>query len=125
MNCVVCDAELPAPAAVGRPRRYCSPACRQRAYHARQLAEQPVYPPENAVDAEVMAYGTADPPPQLLAAIVLVPIDCEGSVLAAHPFAEFPWHRLLAQLSETAGDVISSDTSISEDDTDVLHGFDS
>lgn len=28
-QCVVCRGELPPPAAVGRPRRYCSAACRQ------------------------------------------------------------------------------------------------
>lgn len=125
MNCVVCDAELPAPAPVGRPRRYCSAACRQRAYHARQLAEQPIYPPENAIDANVMAQNAPVTPPQLLTAIVLVPLDCEGLVFAAHSFAEFPWYQLLAQLGETSADITSSDMRIAPDEGDVLHGFDS
>lgn len=34
-SCAWCGADLPSPAAVGRPRAYCSRSCRQRAYEHR------------------------------------------------------------------------------------------
>jgi hypothetical protein len=113
MDCLVCDAPLPAPAAVGRPRRYCSAACRQRAYHARHLAEQPVVLPENAIDESVCGQQ-AEP---LLAAIVFVPVADENWVYAVHAFGEFPWHRLVADLR-------SSRESISSPENDVSSGLD-
>ena len=36
MDCAVCGNELPTAAGAGRPRRYCSPVCRQRAYRGRR-----------------------------------------------------------------------------------------
>ncbi len=36
--CQWCRRPLPPRAATGRPRRFCQPACRQRAYEARRLA---------------------------------------------------------------------------------------
>ena len=95
MNCLVCDAQLPAPASAGRPRRYCSAACRQRAYHARHAAEQPIPPPQ-AVNERNLE-GRLDEP--LLAAIVFVPVDGEAAVYTAQSFAEFPWRRLVEELS--------------------------
>lgn len=116
MNCLVCDAELPAPAPIGRPRRYCSAACRQRAYHARHATDQPVFPPANALDADVIGLG-ARPEQPLLAAIVLVPVDCRGSVYAAQTFAEFPWRRFVADLSEGRVGISSSDSDDSPDNS--------
>lgn len=128
MNCLVCDATLPAPAAVGRPRRYCSPACRQRAYHARQLADQPVCLPDNAVN-ESAGYQPAEP---LLAAIVFVPVADESWVYAVHPFSEFPWHRLVADLcpvpervsSPEKSPETSAGTEVSAQAEEIIHGRD-
>ena len=39
MNCQECRQEFPA-RSTGRPRLYCSPACRQRAFRARRLGER-------------------------------------------------------------------------------------
>lgn len=36
--CAWCRRPLPGAASTGRPRRYCRPACRQRAYEARRAA---------------------------------------------------------------------------------------
>lgn len=96
MNCVVCDAQLPAPASAGRPRRYCSPACRRRAYHERQQAERPVSPPERGL----ARYTESQVPEPLLAAIVFVPVDGADSVYVAQPFGDFPWQQLLADLCD-------------------------
>ena len=123
MNCLVCDAELPAPAPIGRPRRYCSAACRQRAYHARHATDQPVFPPENALDANVIGLD-GQPAQPLLAEIVLVPVDCQSSVYAAQTFAEFPWRRLLADLSEGRVGVSSNDADNSPGIDEVLNGLD-
>ena len=94
MNCAVCDTQLPTPASAGRPRRYCSAACRQRAYHARHVAEQPIIPPQ-ATNEQTADCLLAEP---LLAAIVLVPVGGDGSVYAAQAFGEFPWQRLVEDL---------------------------
>ncbi len=109
MNCVVCDAQLPAPASAGRPRRYCSTACRQRAYHARHAAEQPILPPQaaNRPDDECRA---AEP---LLAAIVFVPVDEQGRVFAAHSFGEFPWRAFIDDLCESRESRSTTDPDIS------------
>lgn len=39
-RCGWCGTELPATSGLGRPRRYCGQACRQRAYEHRQLTER-------------------------------------------------------------------------------------
>lgn len=39
--CGSCGAALPPPAPTGRPRRYCSDACRDRAKYERRLADAP------------------------------------------------------------------------------------
>lgn len=109
MNCVVCDAQLPAPASAGRPRRYCSTACRQRAYHARHAAEQPVLPPQAANGPDDWCL-TAEP---LLAAIVFVPVDEDGHVFAAHSFGEFPWQALVDDLRECRESRSPADPDIS------------
>lgn len=36
MSCVVCQKDIPTVGGAGRPRRYCSTACRKRAYRQRQ-----------------------------------------------------------------------------------------
>lgn len=109
MNCVVCDAQLPAPASAGRPRRYCSAACRRRAYHARQLAERPVSPPERG---HAQNAGPQVPEP-LLAAIVFVPVDGADSVYVAQSFGDFPWQELLADLRDGRNGYQKADGRIS------------
>lgn len=120
MKCVVCDAQLPAPALVGRPRRYCSTACRQRAYRQRHRTEQRVSPPARG-RTEPCGSPVAEP---LLAALVLFPLDDADSVYAAQSFAEFPWEYFLARLhpeqkpDETIADHISSPRDNEEHDAD-------
>jgi hypothetical protein len=120
MNCLVCDATLPAPAAGGRPRRYCSAACRQRAYHARQLAEQPLFLPENAINES----AGCQPGEPLLAAIVFVPIADESWVYAVHAFGEFPWHRLVADLRQGPETISSHEGDVSSRAGEIIHGRD-
>ena len=120
MNCLVCDATLPAPAAVGRPRRYCSAACRQRAYHARQLAEQPVFLPENAINESAGCQQGE----LLLAAIVFVPVADESWVYAVHAFGEFPWHRLVADLRPSPETILLHESDVSSQADEIIHSRD-
>lgn len=109
MNCVVCAAQLPQPAAVGRPRRYCSTACRQRAYRQRQRSEQRFcLPPRRLPGA-----GAPMPAEPLLAAIVLVPLDDAESVYAAQGYVEFPWESFLAGLRAERNAADGADSSAS------------
>ncbi|MBS2966953.1 hypothetical protein KGA66_28220 [Actinocrinis puniceicyclus] len=120
MKCVVCDAQLPAPAPVGRPRRYCSTACRQRAYRHRHHSEQRLYSPARG-RTEPCGRPGAEP---LLAALVLFPLDEADSVYAAQSFAEFPWEYFLARLhpeqrpDETTSDGISSQRDKADPDAE-------
>ena len=45
MQCAVCGNEFPTTPGAGRPRRYCSVGCRQRAYRRRSHAEGGTGPP--------------------------------------------------------------------------------
>lgn len=97
LNCLVCADPLPAPAPAGRPRRYCSAACRRRAYHQRHRTGQqtpPAAPPPAAG-----AHAPEGAHEALLAAIVLIPLGAEGAY-AATRFTHFPWHELLSGLRE-------------------------
>lgn len=94
MNCLVCGAQLPAPATVGRPRRYCSAACRQRAYHARHTGEQQ----DQAAGRERDKIEAGCGPDLLLTAIVFVPVEGTEAVYTAQPFSEFPWEEFLTAI---------------------------
>jgi hypothetical protein len=109
MNCLVCDAQLPAPASVGRPRRYCSAACRQRAYHARHAGEQQIH----TADGERDKIEAGCKPNLLLTAIVFVPVDGADAVFTAQPFSEFPWEEFLTAVGEQRNNENSLDESIS------------
>ncbi len=49
MRCLWCGRELPASSGVGRRRRYCAQACRQRAYENRNALERGAIPPDAVV----------------------------------------------------------------------------
>ncbi len=49
VRCQWCGRELPAPSGVGRRRRYCAQACRQRAYENRNALERGAIPPDAVV----------------------------------------------------------------------------
>ncbi|WP_018352785.1 hypothetical protein [Longispora albida] len=49
IRCTWCGAELPSAAGMGRPRRYCAQACRQRAYEQRTVSARAGLPPEAVV----------------------------------------------------------------------------
>ena len=48
-RCLWCGRELPASSGVGRRRRYCAQACRQRAYENRNALERGAIPPDAVV----------------------------------------------------------------------------
>lgn len=62
MECVVCGGALPSSGGAGRPRRYCSPSCRQRAYRGRRYAAR-------SPDGAVVAASTGPP----YVAVLLIP----------------------------------------------------
>ena len=49
VRCQWCGRELPAASGVGRRRRYCAQACRQRAYENRNALERGQIPPDAVV----------------------------------------------------------------------------
>ena len=49
VRCLWCGRELPATSGVGRRRRYCAQACRQRAYENRSALERGAIPPDAVV----------------------------------------------------------------------------
>ena len=49
VRCLWCGRELPATSGVGRRRRYCAQACRQRAYENRNALERGAIPPDAVV----------------------------------------------------------------------------
>jgi hypothetical protein len=49
VRCLWCGRELPASSGVGRRRRYCAQACRQRAYENRNALERGAIPPDAVV----------------------------------------------------------------------------
>ena len=48
-RCLWCGRELPSAGAIGRRRRYCAQACRQRAYENRQALQRGHLPPDAVV----------------------------------------------------------------------------
>ncbi len=48
-RCEWCGRELPTAGSVGRRRRYCAQACRQRAYESRHALERGALPPDAVV----------------------------------------------------------------------------
>ena len=49
VRCLWCGRELPSATGVGRRRRYCAQACRQRAYENRNALERGAIPPDAVV----------------------------------------------------------------------------
>ena len=49
VRCLWCGQELPSASGVGRRRRYCAQACRQRAYENRNALERGAIPPDAVV----------------------------------------------------------------------------
>jgi hypothetical protein len=95
-RCEFCGSELPAPAATGRPRRFCSDRCQGGARRAKQAAfsaKMEADPPD--VDAEVveafLVGRAANPDDQVLAAVhetlLLVVAYRRLGVEARRPFA--------------------------------------
>jgi hypothetical protein len=58
-RCDECGGPLPAPAATGRPRRYCSPRCRKHREHA--VARDRAWANAPATIAELIASLASDP----------------------------------------------------------------
>ena len=57
-RCARCGSALPAAAATGRPRVYCSPACRKAAYEDRRARKAAVQTPGKALTRSVMGLQT-------------------------------------------------------------------
>jgi hypothetical protein len=91
MDCPVCGEELPAAAAAGRRRRYCSASCRQRAYRARH----PGGGPDRDGRREP---GNAEAAGPVVAAIVVFPAPSDAAG-AAHPGSAAVLDALLAGLT--------------------------
>jgi hypothetical protein len=108
MECAVCGSELPTTPGAGRPRRYCSVGCRQRAYRRRNHAEG---------DAGPRARSPRDGRPGVAVVVLLVWPDRGEAAEVAEAVSVLDLPALISRL----GDRIDAMAAAVNDTGDVEH----